>query len=591
MKKVFIIPIILVILTVKSYCQFEDKYWIVGYLIGEGTHPLHGYNLINFERDNVVKIDTGHFQVDNRAYNSSISSETGIITYTNGCRVIDGITHETVENGESINGPSHLYPFYCEGEKDALFGWQLSVFLQNPQDNKKLGLFHMNRMITQDVMAEPDAFLYTEIEEGEEGLKVNIKNQLIASQVEENVNFSYGLTATRHGNGRDWWIIVPISRGESPRLLVYLWDGEDITLWDEYFINNNGRTSITIFDQVSFNSKGNRLSAINAYDVNRIYLFDFDRCNGYFGADSYIEIERTYSGGVTFSHSGRYLYHADKLNLVDTTSDIWQYDLEAEDIAASRQVVINFDYTLATDYWESRTGVWHLTRAPDGKIYVGSTTTTTHYHVINYPELEGEAADFEYYGLRVPKIRNFGIPLFPNYHVTAMPGTPCDTLDMGKAPYAKWNYQVRGDTVRFFDLTYYTPTEWSWDFGDGQTGEEAMPVHVYAEKGIYEVCLTASSAYGSDEFCMEVESGTTSVEEEISGIRKLEIYPNPVQEEVYISTELVGSRYEIVSISGQRVGIGVLESERLDVRGLQGGVYMIRVWVGGEVYVGKVVKI
>lgn len=47
---------------------------------------------------------------------------------------------------------------------------------------------------------------------------------------------------------------------------------------------------------------------------------------------------------------------------------------------------------------------------------------------------------------------------------------------------------VRGDT----------PVDYSWDFGDGSTGEGAAPTHVYDEAGTYEVTLTASNEVGED---------------------------------------------------------------------------------------------
>ncbi len=39
---------------------------------------------------------------------------------------------------------------------------------------------------------------------------------------------------------------------------------------------------------------------------------------------------------------------------------------------------------------------------------------------------------------------------------------------------------------------------WSWNFGDGQTGAEASPVHVYEEPGTYTVSLTVTTAHGDD---------------------------------------------------------------------------------------------
>jgi PKD repeat protein len=43
------------------------------------------------------------------------------------------------------------------------------------------------------------------------------------------------------------------------------------------------------------------------------------------------------------------------------------------------------------------------------------------------------------------------------------------------------------------DLSANSPTEWTWDFGDGTTGTGANPDHVYHAVGVYDVTLTASN--------------------------------------------------------------------------------------------------
>jgi PKD repeat protein len=55
-----------------------------------------------------------------------------------------------------------------------------------------------------------------------------------------------------------------------------------------------------------------------------------------------------------------------------------------------------------------------------------------------------------------------------------------------------------GRIVTFTDLSANSPTEWTWDFGDGTTGTGAKPDHVYHAIGIYDVTLTASNPSVSD---------------------------------------------------------------------------------------------
>jgi len=53
-------------------------------------------------------------------------------------------------------------------------------------------------------------------------------------------------------------------------------------------------------------------------------------------------------------------------------------------------------------------------------------------------------------------------------------------------------------TVNFTNLSQYSPSSWSWDFGD--TGASALPnpSHSYTQPGLYTVTLTVSNAHGSD---------------------------------------------------------------------------------------------
>lgn len=55
---------------------------------------------------------------------------------------------------------------------------------------------------------------------------------------------------------------------------------------------------------------------------------------------------------------------------------------------------------------------------------------------------------------------------------------------------------VKDKQVAFTALTH-SATQWTWEFGDGQTSNEKNPVHVYAEGGYYKAKLTASDGKGN----------------------------------------------------------------------------------------------
>lgn len=76
-------------------------------------------------------------------------------------------------------------------------------------------------------------------------------------------------------------------------------------------------------------------------------------------------------------------------------------------------------------------------------------------------------------------------------------------------PVADYSYYVEyigfGSEVSFLNLSTGA-TSYFWDFGDGATSTDISPVHPYPEPGIFEVCLTATNAEGSDTFCETINT-------------------------------------------------------------------------------------
>ncbi len=57
---------------------------------------------------------------------------------------------------------------------------------------------------------------------------------------------------------------------------------------------------------------------------------------------------------------------------------------------------------------------------------------------------------------------------------------------------------AKGEEINFEDESTGEPTEWEWDFGDGNTSREQNPSHTYTTTGTYDVSLTVSNDYGED---------------------------------------------------------------------------------------------
>ena len=64
-------------------------------------------------------------------------------------------------------------------------------------------------------------------------------------------------------------------------------------------------------------------------------------------------------------------------------------------------------------------------------------------------------------------------------------------------PEAGFDFGVSGRRVDFTDQSSNGPTQWRWDFGDGNTSNERNPSHTYGRAGNFRVTLTASNDVGS----------------------------------------------------------------------------------------------
>ncbi len=84
-------------------------------------------------------------------------------------------------------------------------------------------------------------------------------------------------------------------------------------------------------------------------------------------------------------------------------------------------------------------------------------------------------------------------------------------------------------TVSFTDNSVGNISNWSWDFGDGNTSSEQNPSHTYTVAGTYTVTLIVSGAGGADTLSQKdyitITNVTGTESNKIENV--LKIYPNP----------------------------------------------------------------
>jgi Secretion system C-terminal sorting domain len=257
-----------------------------------------------------------------------------------------------------------------------------------------------------------------------------------------------GLTAVQHGNGRDWWILY--------KTWDQSWPYVNNNTFSIYLLNENGVFSyqtITIGSlhndgggQIIFNSNGNQFCLVTWGGL--IELFDFDRCTGQISNPINIEQFRSappypyyFSAAYSSDDSKLYVVCGSPINQPGQNDTLFQFDLTASNIAASKQVI-----AVMSSYEASMA---NMKLAPDNKIYITTgdeiasipypdslfTSINNNLSVINYPDSLGAACNFQPFSFNLGTGRTYyGLPNNPDYELGAWVGSPCDTLTTNLTP-------------------------------------------------------------------------------------------------------------------------------------------------------------
>ncbi len=75
----------------------------------------------------------------------------------------------------------------------------------------------------------------------------------------------------------------------------------------------------------------------------------------------------------------------------------------------------------------------------------------------------------------------------------------CKDVNVGEGCLAQFDFVVDGLKVTFNDKSIGSPSEWTWDFGDGsEVSTEQNPVHSFTEAGNYMIDFSITNANGCD---------------------------------------------------------------------------------------------
>ncbi|MCI4650471.1 hypothetical protein [Phaeodactylibacter sp.] len=349
------------------------------------------------------------------------NAEGELIFYTNGCE-IHNARHQLMENGDGIN-PGDVHDVHCHESQHSpgyIVPTQGALALLKPGSNYVYYLFHI-RSAYDPVLGPPYGshinLLYTIVDMTQSSGNgiVYDKNTVL---VDNSSSFTPlgEITAVKHANGQDWWIICPENQGNYYHKFL---------LTSEGIVEQSGQnigTSIFRFTQGQsvFSPDGSKFAYILNDENEGIRLFDFDRETGLFSNPHFFPIpdDPGIQAGAAFSPSGRYLY-------ASYNFELYQFDLWAPDIEASRVLIDTFDgYAdpIPTHFANMQLG-------PDCRIYVFCSSCTT-IHIIHNPDEGGTDCNFEQNAIQLPfGMRQFSNSIYPNYRLGPIdnPGEPCDS--------------------------------------------------------------------------------------------------------------------------------------------------------------------
>ena len=545
--------------------QKFDNVWVMGYNWDNNLTTAETYRL-NFDTfPPRLQIYPGDLAID-YAYAGISDSSGKLLLYTNNCAIAD-CEGQLISNGDSMT--IDWDSTWCQ-----TYGWHPfsmhNLFLPMPDDPQKLYLFSKSTYVSYAPVLEvyQNKLLYSVINKGTEcnSAKVLTKNRPVLQG-----RLGYGqITAVKHGNGRDWWIPVPEEK--SNKISLVLISKDTVFLHHTHSVGPMSGDSGSF--QAAFSPDGTYYVRYNRF--YGVYIYNFDRCDGMLSNLIHFDFNDTTQGiysGCAISPNGRWLYLSD-------FDSLYQFDLKASDILASKQLVGIYDGHIST-LWTKFGPIFH---GPDGRLYIKPPGSTSSMHVINRPNLKGVACDLQQHFMEFPNPYG-NPPNHPNFRLGPLDGSPCDTLAIDNHPLADFRPDPTDSNalaLRFWDVSSYAPDVWFWDFGDPASGatnisQDTSPVHIFSAPGLYTVCLTVANEYSASSKCKVVEVKTSGVNP-ISAGKTLRLYPNPSTGIVSIpNLEGAARTIQVFDIAGKLVLERRASSAEVDLGNLANGVFILKV--------------
>ena len=382
--------------------QFTNKYWNLGRKCAMDFNTVPPtINLADSNKNCTLKNS-----------NSLICDRNGnTIFYSNGLRVFNRNGH-VMPNGSGIDSGHYSTTYATSGSYNPLMKGVVSIPF--PNDTNKFYLFYLNMEWSVDGGYSPEKLYYLVVDRTLNGGlgDVTVKEQVVISG--DTLN-SDDLFAIKHGNGKDWWVIV--RKYKSDKYYKVLVDNAGVHINDIQKIGNGFNYSGSFSGAGNISLQGDKLCYLYNnlnYQPFQMDLLDFDRCTGTLSNYKTIFHPNTTDTimwwAACFSANGRYLYFNDR-------AKVFQMDLQATNLLNS-VVDVGHDTVNYRQFFK-------MELAPDNKIYISPYGSDKHMSVIHAPDSAGMACRFvqNAVSLGLPSSGVWidgGLPNVPNFALGAI---------------------------------------------------------------------------------------------------------------------------------------------------------------------------
>ncbi len=391
--------------------------WALAGLVNAQGHDAHwifgmGYHMEFVDGDVVMHPRLEHYVALEGA--SCISDRDGQLLFYSNTQRIWNRQHQPLWNGEGINTVV-----------DTLRGSSItngSMFLPWPGDTS-------DRYYAFVVRGEEDWRLFLsridrELDNEYGGIEPGYKNIPLSS-----LEVGEQLTAVRHGNGRDWWILARRYSGYPNTNAFVAWLLTPAGI-DTVVVSLQGLRA-TIAGELSASPDGQLLALASFIGTSWLGLFEFDRCSGKASLlDSMTRQhpkDRYYGVSFNANESSFYALSSPNMSL---------YRLTFSGGVLAMELV--FTPNSQMNVFPNASGQMEL--GPNEKLYIVYTfppssmlnlypILTRHLGSLKDPGVSS-AFELDTLDINLPDTANptFSLPHFPNYTLGALVGSPCDSL-------------------------------------------------------------------------------------------------------------------------------------------------------------------